>query len=515
MDSATAMTKSLLYRRQFLLARQPLAELDGWVTRRVGPYFLHAHPDLQITVVSDTIRTLTLLGYLYDPADPPADNEEILKRVFAATKDFSSLTIALKLYPGRYALFYQDRECLYVVQDALALREVYYAQRKNRVICGSQPNLLVRFAQPEIVESSDPELLDFVRHHLPRVRDGRLWGGDGTPYESVKHLLPNHYLDLTRLESRRYWPNAQLKRIEINEAVAKCATFLQGALKAAAHRHRLMLAVTAGLDSRSLLAASRDIADSVLFFVIQHGKLTEQSSDIRIPKELFARLGLPFHVLQSPKDVPEEFRRIFLENTLCARETLLPEIYNIYYKDHGDRLNILGVGEVGRTKFYDEPKNVSSYYLAYMIKHRRSSYAVRECGNWLESARPIARQYGLNIMTLFWWEVLIGTWGAVGNSESDIAIEEFDPFASHQIYELMLSVDAKYRTFKDNIFFDELIRYMWPELLEVPVNPPQGMKAWRDWALHQLGVEQAVRKLKFTFHEAWYHLWWKNRCRAI
>lgn len=509
------MTKSLLYRRQFLLARQPLAELEGWGISPVGRYYLHVHPDLQVTVVSDSIKTLTLLGYLFDPADPQADNQEILRRVIVATKDFTGLTLALKPYPGRYALIYQDGECFNLLQDALALREVYYCQRENKVICGSQPNLLVRFSEPKISESTDPELLDFVRHHLPRVRDGRLWGGDGTPYESVKHLLPNHYLDIARLESGRYWPNTQLKRIEIDEAVAKCATFLKGTLDAAAHRHPLMLAVTAGLDSRSLLAASKDVASSVLFFVIQHGRLNERSSDIRIPKELFTRLGLPFHVLQAPRDVPEEFRRVFLENTLCARETLLPEIYNIYFKEHGDKLNILGVGEVGRTKFYDEPKNVSPYYLAYMIKHRRSSYAVRECGKWLESARPIARQYGLNIMTLFWWEVLIGTWGAVGNSESDIAIEEFDPFASHHIYELMLSVDAKYRTFKDNIFFDELIRFMWPELLEVPVNPPRGMKAWRDWVLHRLGVEQPARRLKFTLHKVWYHLWWKNRCRAI
>lgn len=505
------MIERLLYRRQFLLARKTVSELDGWQTLDVGQYCLHVHPDLQVTVVGDSTKTLTLLGYLFDPESYQSSNQEILRRVLAATKDFGSLTLALKPYAGRYALFYQARECLNLVQDALALREVYYCQRENAVVCGSQPNLLVRFSQPMIHESSNPELLDFVQNHLPRVRNGRLWVGDGTPYEGVKHLLPNHYVDLTRLESRRYWPNTLLSRIELDEAVCKCAAFLQGAMKAAAHRHHLMLAVTAGEDSRAILAASKEISSSIYFFINKHDTLSDQSGDIRIPQEIFRRIGVPFNVHQYPKDVPEEFKRIFLENTLYARDILLPAIYNVYHKQHSNKVNILGVGEVGRTKFYDEPKKLNPYYLAYMLRYRRSSYAVRECESWLAGAKSLARQYGLNIMTLFWWEVLIGNWGSVGNSESDIAIEEFDPYASHLLYETFLSVDAKFRTFKDNILFEELVRFMWPELLGVPYNPPDTIKGWLVLALHKLGIESTLRMLKCSLYEFLYHSWWKGQ----
>lgn len=508
-ESRSREIDRLLFRRQFLLARRPLAELAAWTRSRVREYYLHVHPDLQLTVVNNSNRTLTMLGYLFDPENCQSSNLEILQRVIVATKDFRSLTLALKPYPGRYAIFYQEGECLYLLQDALALREVYYCQLENTVVCGSQPNVLARFAHPKIQKSSDPELLDFVQNHLPGVRNGRLWVGNGTPYDGVKHLLPNHYLDLRDRESHRYWPNTQLSRIALQEAVSKSAAFLQGALKAAAHRHRLMLAVTAGLDSRSLLAASKDIADSVYFFINEEAGLTQQSADIRIPKTIFERIGLPFNIHHIQNDVPADFKRTFLDNTLYAREKLLPTIYNVYYSQHGNKLNVLGIGEVGRTKFGDEPANVSPHYLAYMLKYRGSPYAIKQCAAWLEDAKKVAPQYGLNIMTLFWWEVLIGNWGCVGNSESDIAIEEFDPYACHLIYELFLSVDAKYRTFSNNILFDELIRAMWPQLLDVPVNPPDSIKEWGVLALWKLGLLELVKMLRYRLR-AFYDHWWRN-----
>jgi len=415
------------------------------------------------------------------------------------------LITIIKPYAGRYALIYRDNATFAILHDPLGLREIYYCTQQNIVICGSQPNLLVHFSNPRIHESSDPELLEFVQNHLPRVRNGRLWPGDGTPYEAVKHLLPNHYLDLTRMESCRYWPNTALSRIELEEAVSKCTAFLQGAMKAAAHRHSLMMAVTAGLDSRALLAASKEISNSIYFFINKHATLSDRSGEIRIPKEIFRRIGIPFNVHTYPKDVPEEFKRIFLDNTFYAKEILLPAIYNIYFNQHSDKVNILGVGEVGRTKFYEDPKNLTPYYLAYMLKYKKSSFAVRECEKWLSGAEPIAKKFGLNIMTMFWWEVLIGNWGSVGNSESDIAIEEFDPYNSHLLYETFLSTDAKYRTLNDNILFEEMIRFMWPELLSVPANPPEHIKDWLMLFLHKSHLEIPFRMIKYNIHSFLYH----------
>lgn len=509
------MIDRLFYRRQFLLARQPLAELEGWHRFQIDKNYLHVHPDLQTTIGHGSTITLTLLGYIFDPKVHQLSNQDILNRILAAAKDFNSFIQALKPYTGRYIVFYRDQDSVHLVSDALALREVYYCQKKNQVICASQPNLLVRFSSPKIQNSTDAELLDFVNNHMPRVRNGRLWVGDGTPFEAVKHLLPNHYLDLARMTSHRFWPNKQLNRLELDDVVSIGASFLKGALKAAAYRYPLMLAVTAGEDSRTLLAASKDISSSIYFFINKHDGLRDHSSDIRIPKDMFRRIGIPFHIHHILKDVPDEYKRIFLQNTFFSREQMLPMIYNVYQEHHSEKVNILGVGEVGRTKFFNEPKNLTPYYLSYMLRYRRSSFAVRECESWLAEARYVARRFGLNLMTLFWWEVLIGNWGAVGNSESDIAIEEFDPYNSHLLYEMFLSVDAKYRTFKNNILFKELIKFMWPELLELPFNPPDSRRDRMIMVLHKLGIESTLRTLKARLYGYCYHSFWKKRSTKV
>lgn len=504
------MENELLYRRQFILSRDRIVELKNWQRKDLHPYKLYVHPDVQVTEVSDDTKTLILIGYLFDPQHYQSSNYDIMQKVLAGTMNFHSLTLAIKYYTGRYVVIYKDTKCFNILQDALALREVYYCDHENTVVCGSQPNLLAHFSQPGILKSADPELLDFVHNYLPSVRNGRLWPGDGTAYNGVKHLLPNHYLNIHELRSYRYWPNTTIERLELNEAVEKCASYLQGALKAAAHRHELMMAVTAGFDSRGLLAASKEIYKSIYYFINKHDKMDSNSNDIKIPQELFRQIGQPFHIHTYQREVPADYKNIFFTNTFYAHERLLPVIYNVYHKQHGEKLNILGVGEVGRTKFFDPPNDLDAYYLAYMLKYRKSAYAVKECAAWYTEAQPVASHYKLNVMTLFWWEVLIGNWGAVGNSESDIAIEEFDPYNSHYLYEIFLSVDPQYRTFNDNILFKELIHFMWPQLLNVPVNPNENYKDRLLWRLRKTSIEKKLRHLKFKIYRLLYLILWSK-----
>ena len=91
----------LLYRRQFLLTRKWLPGLDGWKRLDLGRYCLHIHPDLQVSVAYNSAKSLTLLGYLYDTENVQLNNQEILERILAVTKDFRTLTLSLKRYPGR------------------------------------------------------------------------------------------------------------------------------------------------------------------------------------------------------------------------------------------------------------------------------------------------------------------------------------------------------------------------------------------------------------------------------
>ena len=487
------MTQNRLhYRRQFLLTNRLIDELQSWQHQKIGDVHLFAHPDLELTMKEGPSASVILLGYIFDPAHPEKANEEIVSDLLSRVTSLGDLITTIKPYAGRYALIYRDDTTLAIFHDPLGIREIYYCTQPNRVICGSQPNLTDVFSEPKLGITKDKGILHFYEHDMKLVRSGRLWVGDETYYHSVKHLMPNHYLDIRTLTAKRYWPNKRLEKMDLDTAVELSCRYLKGVLKAVTSRFDVMMAVTSGFDSRSLLAASREVRDRIYYFINKHPHLNDRSTDISIPRSIFTSLGIPFHVHEVHGPVDEEFKEISLNNTFMSTERLLPAIYDVYYKNHQDKVNLLGVGEIGRDYYGDAPSDLDAYYLAYCLKYRNSRYATEQCEKWLGEVRVIAEEYNVDIMRLLLWEMLLGNWGAVGNSESDIAIEEFDPYNSHYIYETMLSVDPA-----QGDIFEAMFKEMWPELLDFPFNPPDTAKDWIKDRLQKAGIYKHLKRQKY------------------
>ena len=488
------MDNRLLYRRQFLLTRSPIGKLADWAYFNINDCYLYVHQDLEVTEVNDKFVHLILIGYIFDPNRPTKNNSEIVSDIILQCGNFEDLINALKPYAGRYALIYRDDNTFAVLHDPLGLREIYYCTQSNLVICGSQPNLLDAFAEPKLGITKDPDILHFYKHDMKYVRSGRLWVGDETYYHCVKHLMPNHFLNVGLLSEKRYWPSKKIEKIELSIAVEKSCEYLKGVIKAVCSRYNVMMAVTAGTDSRSLLAASREMRDQIYFFINKQPPLTDKSPDIRIPKNIFKSLNIPFHVHEIYGKVEEQFKNVFLNNTFMSTELILPTIYNVYFRDHQSKINLLGVGEIGREYYGKAPKEIDGYYLARCLKYKRSAYASKQCEKWLKEARIVSEKFNVDLMRIFLWEGLLANWGCVGNSESDIAIEEFDPYDSHYIYEIMLSVDPA----KEDLF-EGMFKKLWPELLNSPFNPPESIRDWIKLILHRAKIFRFLQRQMYRF----------------
>jgi len=493
----------LCFRRQFLLTNSIVPELNNWQHRQVGNAHLFAHPDLEMTAKEGPSVLIVLLGYIFDPSHPEKRNADIISDVYSKVSRYKDFISAIKPYTGRYALIYRDKSSFLILHDPYGVREIYYCTHPNRVICGSQPNLINRFSEPRLNITSNQNLLDFYNYDMKPIRSGRLWVGDETVYQNVKHLRPNHYLDIMSLTAKRYWPNTRIVKMDLDTAVQLSCNYLKGALKAVTSRNKVMMAVTSGFDSRSLLAASKDIQSQVYYFINREPSLNDKSPDIRIPREMFKKLNIPFHIHDVSGPVDEWFKEIFLNNTFWAIDLLLPTIYNVYFKAHQDKVNLLGLGEIGRVYYGEAPHDINGYYLARSLKYKASFYATSQCEKWLREAKRIAETYDIAIMKLFLWEELIGNWGVVCNSESDIAIEEFDPYSSHYIGEILISFD---RTQGD--LFIEMIKEMWPELLDFPFNPPAKLASWIKHWLQRLGLFLPLRRQLYRFDRWRYSKQW-------
>jgi hypothetical protein len=185
-----------------------------------------------------------------------------------------------------------------------------------------------------------------------------------------------------------------------------------------------MMAVTAGMDSRVLLAESRGPGTGSV--------INDQANE---PPDRSAQENLrrPRHSISRPRrrgSCRRGVSRVFCQHVFCP-ERILPTIYHVYFKSHSDKVNLLGIGEIGRTRFGKEPRTLDGYRIAYKMGHKEGRYALRQGGRILDELEPVGRAAGLNVLTLLYWEHWLGNWGATGNSESDIAIEEIDPYDSH------------------------------------------------------------------------------------
>lgn len=487
----------LLYRRQFLITQAPIKVYDDWTCTQVDQFFIYSHPDLEIIRLGTPNVTIALLGQIYDYEEPGKGNAEILEDIVNGANGTEQLVARMKRYSGCYALFIKHFDKAIILHDARGLREIYYCMDANQIVCGSQPNLVADFSLPKIVPTNDDDLLDFYNNYLWDSR----WVGDETYFAGVKHLLPNHYLDMNKRKPYRYWPDQPVPRLRLEDAVSKSSIILKGVMKAIVNRHSAMMALTAGTDSRLLLAASKEILDKTYFF-INNDELSCDNPEISVPKALSEKMGFRFYVHDVPKNVDAEFRQIFFLNTFLASDRILPSIFNVFFKQHEKKVLILGVSEIGRNFYGWEPKHLSGYRMAYKLGYRKCRYAIKQFERLAPELESVSNKFKVGGMTLLYWEQRLGNWGAVRNSESLIAIEKIDPFNSHLLYETLLGVKVKYRNYLHSpcVLAREMIRSMWPELLAWPINPPYTIIDRITWLLVKPGLYEPLKEVKYQIN---------------
>lgn len=299
------------------------------------------------------------------------------------------------------------------------------------------------------------------------------WPGDSSPYSEIKHLLPNHYLDLTTREVIRYWPSVPLKPMAVSEAVKEGQALLQNLMKGAANRFALKVGITAGWDSRLLLAATKGIKHEVSYYTLLYWNMTKNHPDVSIPADLLGKIGLTHQIISCPSQMSTQFKSIYMNNVTTAHPAWGPiaEGFLGHFPPQTVAVKANG-GEVIRSYYelaFFEPLNGGS--LAKLTQMGGNTFAIRSYNRWLSTAKAAAEANNLNPLDLFYWENRMGNWQAMSQLEWDIAQETFTPFNCRRLLELFLSTPKRYRKGPDYELFVRLISALWPELLQWPINP--------------------------------------------
>lgn len=461
----------LMYRRQFVLGPRPVACFPAYNSFRVGDHFhLTAHADLNTVHTVEGNRSLTLLGFILDPRHPNADDSRILKQLMPELCSDShpmDFLQTLNVYGGRWILIANNGSRITVCNDALGQRPLYYTPRlaNGEVWCGAQPGIIGSLLGLEPSRLA-MEFLDAQK----RSGQQEYWfPNDISGYDDIRLLLPNHYLDLTTAQSHRFWPSTLLKKLSLRHAVREGAKQLRGLMLSAANRFPLAVLMTAGWDSRSVLAAGKNLKTEVSYFTCDLGNGKTAAADISVPARLLYKLGKAHRVLNVPESMDPEFKQLYLQNVAMAHECMGPTAQALFEFLGSSEVRVSGSGsETVRQQFRPSRWHAVTAETLASFAWTKERFAIEAFGQWLEG---IPKDTGFHILDLFYWEQKCGQWLAVGQVEWDLVGESFAPFNCRELLSTLLSTHVAYRVEPHYELYRALLKELWPEVLAEPINP--------------------------------------------
>lgn len=459
---------------QFLLGPSPLNHLHGWRRSTIANHFtLASHPDLACTQVRNENGELTLLGHLLDPRAPESSNEDLLEELLRKFNDRDALIQATTGFGGRWLIIAINKNEAFLFHDALGLRQVFYTDPidAGTLIAMSQPGL----ANGVCVLVPDVAASEYMDTQTFRRADEYRWPGTASGFKNLKHLLPNHWLDLKTGVAERYWPSAPMGTLSPETATDRLGVLLSGQICAAANRFPLALSLTAGMDSRAVLAAARKLVNRICLMTVRQGRLTDNHPDIAVPARLLNRLKLQHHVVHANSMMTPEFSLRFKRNVYLAHDHYGHDAEAILRHFGRQYAALTGSGaEVGRCPFRGKLPHADHIHFtpstfAWLEYGSTHPFLIEHFTQWLQDAE---RQKYVKLLDLFEWEQDYGNWLAMVQLEFDVAWREiFTPYNCREVLMTLLAVDERYRRPRDGLLWQMYIQKTWPELLDEPINP--------------------------------------------
>ena len=460
-------------RRQFVFGPEYI-EFEGWKRLKVAQnYLLTVHPDLPVTTVEGGENKAVLLGYVIDPYQPDLNEEGILQGVIQSTKSVADVLSGLEKLSGRFVLIVKCHEDLWLFHDAVGLRQVQYCKDEQGALwCASQAETLAE----RLGLGYDQEILSYRNMPAYRASKGEFWLiNDRTPYREVRNLLPNHYLDLRQAEVFRFWPvDGSIPSLTVDESIKLCTPILKNSINAAAMRFDLRMGISAGVDSRKTLAASKDVKDRMYYFTHTPTQASMLMNDVKIPALLLPQLGLEHHKLDTQL-MSNEFRKYYECSATWARE-IKGHIAFTLLQHFGPNVTVLNsnISEVAQCIYWLPKSNINGEAFA-ILSGLNHPIAISEFQKWLDGAQRACRIAKMNILDLFFLELRMGRWATAAFSEYDIAHETFNPYNNRHLHCLMLASSERHRVNRRWDVIIKQIKHMWPEVLIEPINPPDSM----------------------------------------
>ncbi|MDL0121111.1 hypothetical protein PNP85_02000 [Halobacterium salinarum] len=450
------VTKSR-FRGQYLLTDANIPKkFSNWESESITDEFDFYHsPDLQSSMVNKNGTRILCAGYIFDPLNPQQTNEQVLNKICGDITSGKNIFDVLSIFGGRYILFVDDGNNQLVIPDAGALRSILYGSFNGYSVVTSSTKLALTLFDTTIQTTPSKEKY---------IEQADYWIGTGTDDDRLSRVLANHFLDLADMSKSRmpHYPPSQ------KSPVPYSAEILSGSIEALACRFETPhIWLSGGLDSRTILSASKSVSDQCRYIVFDRPDVPEH--DIEIPRRLCEKLGLNLTVVE-PEPISDSFR-YRLNNEFCSPR-YSSAISNVEWYDDIEANVVPTTGiisEVART-YYEHPYKPFSPGLCIELSNiPDTDYSRQQLNRWIESAREYERKTNIDIFDLFYWEQKVSTWGARSARELDLVCDLAAPFSNRELLHTLLTTSRDRRRYPYTIY-KGIIEECWSACLEEPIN---------------------------------------------
>lgn len=284
------------FRFHFRLSGTETKPCTEWQEARIGEWFLHHCPDLlrHEVYLGDGRYCGVVLGVAVD-----ADGMVLEGAVHLPSCDtLAEVASYLEGLAGRFiALIALDGAVRMYFDPTAGLSAVYSA--RDQAVASCVHLAINRELKPEpAVRSED------VMQRKSQFIFGETCDAD------CKRVSANHYLDLETFQLVRHWPKAdfsfQAESFDRNGAAHMISQRLTQILGGLSNSYSVALPISAGTDSRILLAAARPHLDRIDSFFV-HDIYTVTQFDREGAQMLADELGLELQVIDRRKPIFSEF----------------------------------------------------------------------------------------------------------------------------------------------------------------------------------------------------------------
>ena len=211
-----------------------------------------------------------------------------------------------------------------------------------------------------------------------------------TPRVDVHRVLPNHYLDLATWKTVRHWPTGQpvfVSPDQVGAQVERIASRIERTISAVVRHGPTTMSLTAGHDTRVLLACARDVRHKIEFGTLRIPD-PKAELDCDIADRIARRHGLKHEIFDWIEASEEDIQEWLYRTGSCAVAGRTMRGVRCGRHPSPQVISINGVmGELGRPYYWRssdrEDARLSARDLVERINLPACDLVVRECEKWL------------------------------------------------------------------------------------------------------------------------------------